>query len=229
MRAPAIYIPGGMPRSAERFIDRARGTARQPAEPRARFHGSDGRELKRPGIQGFACLTEKAFQHQGRLVYFEAAAFVDTLHDGRSKSLLFDHDASRQYGGTAGGLVFANTVRGLAFRMPIASTTDGRVIFDNVKDGQRACVSVGVSIEDFKTQTVGGHDVDVIARATLKEISLCRQGAVPETFATIVDLEDEEPDLWVAARAPRFAAMKTASNVDARVKRITEALARLKA
>jgi len=228
MRPPAIYAPGGRPRGAEEFFDRVRGGGRQASEPKARFHGSDGREIKRPGIQGFACLTEKAFEHQGRLVYFEAAAFVDTLHDAKNKALLFDHDPSRQYGDTASGLTFANTVRGLAFRMPVASTADGRSVFDNVKDGLRACVSVGVSIDDFETRNIDGYDVDVIARATLKEISLCRQGAVPETFASIVDLEDEEPDLWLAARAPRFAALKTASNVEARVKRVAEALAKLK-
>jgi HK97 family phage prohead protease len=220
-------VPGGRPRSVEDFYDRVRGGARELPKAETKFFGSDGRELKKPGIQGFACLTEKAFEHEGRLVYFEATAFVDSLHDGKHKALLFDHISSHQYGGTAVGLEFANTVRGLAFRMPVVDTTDGWTVFDNIRDGQRACVSVGVTIDEYATKTISGHAVDVIAKATLKEISLCKLGAVPETFATIVDLDEEDADLWIASRSPRFASMKTASNVKARVKRVADALAKL--
>ncbi|WP_165219541.1 HK97 family phage prohead protease [Affinirhizobium pseudoryzae] len=187
------------------------------------FKALDGKTLKRPAIEGFACLTETVFEHGDRLVFFRAGAFTGTVHAPTTKRLLFDHADARSYGSTASGLEFANTTRGLAFRMPLAGD-DGCAVYDAVTSGERACVSVGVRYSDFETQTIAGYKVDVINSADLIEISLCRQGAVPETFAALVDIADEPP-LWEAARSPAFATRKVVANVDARVRRITEALA----
>lgn len=219
MRPAAIVIPGARPRAAARFLGRE-----APLASSARtFEDSSGRELKQPAIQGFAAMFETAFEHEGRVVYFKSDAFVATLYDSQQRRLLLDHNGAKQVGSTASGLEFANTTRGLAFRIPLDGD-DGQIIHRNVIGGERACLSVGISIEEVETREIAGHVVDIVARASLAEISLVRQGAVPETFATIVDLANE-PDLWTAARQPAFARAKVVANVDARVRRIADALA----
>ncbi|WP_421580096.1 HK97 family phage prohead protease [Shinella sp. M31] len=217
MRPAPIIIPG-LPRASPRFQDR-----RPLPEARRTFRDSNGRELAQPAIQGFACLFETAFEHEGRLVYFKGDAFVATLHDGKVKRLLLDHSAGKQVGSTASGLEFSNTTRGLAFRHPLAGA-DGETIHRNVVDGTRACLSVGITLDEYETREVAGHLVDIVARASLSEVSLVKQGAVPETFASIVDLTNE-PDLWTAARQPAFARAKVVANVEARARRIIERLA----
>lgn len=211
-------------------IDLPTRAARLPMQAASRrkyeFKDADGRPMKRPGIEGFACLTETVFEHGGQLVFFSAGAFTNTVHATSNKLLLFDHSDARSYGSTASGLEFANTTRGLAFRMPLEGE-DGRLVHEAVTSGDRACVSVGCRYSDYETQTIAGYKVDVINSADLLEISLCKLGAVPETFATLVDLADEPP-LWEAARSPTFAARKVAANVDARIRRITDALNQLK-
>lgn len=216
MKPPRIEIPARAARLPLQAVSRRQHE----------FKDANGRTLKRPGIEGFACLTETAFQHDGRLVFFKAGAFTHSVHAPSNKLLLFDHADARSYGSTAAGLEFANTTRGLAFRMPLDGV-DGSTVYEAVTSGDRACVSVGCRYSDYETQIIAGRKVDVINSADLIEISLCRQGAVPETFATLVDLADEPP-LWEAARSPAFAARKVAANVDARVRRITDALNQLK-
>lgn len=216
MRPPRIDLPARAARLPMQAASRRRHE----------FKSADGRTLKRPGIEGFACLTETVFEHGGQLVFFKAGAFTNTVHSPATKRLLFDHADGRSYGSTASGLEFANTTRGLAFRMPLEGE-DGRLVHEAVTSGDRACVSVGCRYSDYETQTIAGYKVDVINSAELVEISLVSLGAVPETFATLVDLADEPP-LWEAARSPAFAGRKVAANVDARIRRIADALNQLK-
>jgi HK97 family phage prohead protease len=217
-----VAVPAAVRAMQARIDGRANGRAMK-ATPR--FLDSSGNVMKRPAIQGFACLFDTAFEHEGRIVVFEMGAFIDTLHDCKPKALLFNHDSTRQVGSTSSGLEFANTIRGMAFRYPLAGE-DGETIYRNVVDGERACLSVGIAIEDSKVKRIAGHDVEVISRARLDEISLVAEGAVPETFASIVDL-DSEPDLWTAARSPSFTMSKASANASARARRVASHLKRL--
>ncbi len=219
-----VVVPAAVNAMRQRIEGEPLAKAKAKAKPR--FLDSAGKEMKQPAIQGFACLYETAFVHGGRIVYFEAGAFIDTLYDGREKALLLNHDPKREVGSTASGLEFANTTRGLAFRYPLAGD-DGETIYHNVTDGKRACVSVGINIDSSTMKRVNGHEVEVIARARLDEASLVEEGAVPETFASIVDLVDE-PDLWTAARSLAFGRAKAAANAAARADRVVKALQALR-
>lgn len=66
-----------------------------------------------------------------------------------------------------------------------------------------------------------------ITKAALDEVSLVKQGAVPRTFATLVDLDEWDDSLWVAARTARFRTDAVVSNVGIAVARITERLKQL--
>lgn len=220
----SVTVPAAVDAMRKRGEGEPLANVKVKAKPR--FLDSAGNEMKRPAIQGFACLYETAFIHGGRIVYFEAGAFIDTLYDGREKALLLNHDPKREVGSTVSGLEFANTTRGLAFRYPLAGD-DGETIYQNVADGKRACVSVGINIDASTMKRVNGHDVEVISRARLDEASLVEEGAVPETFASIVDLVDE-PDLWTAARSTAFGRAKAAANAAARAERVVKALQSLR-
>ncbi|KUL93923.1 hypothetical protein DK26_19440 [Bosea sp. WAO] len=87
---------------------------------------------------------------------------------------------------------------------------------------------MGIKFIDYETITVSGHKVDVVSSARLEEISLVKEGAVPGTNATVVDLDNEDPWLWAAARSNSFVRDKLHSNIQAGVQRILEKLQRLK-
>ncbi|MDB5825743.1 MAG: hypothetical protein JWR21_4447 [Herminiimonas sp.] len=210
----------------------ARGSRYEASKP-ARFVGSDGRILKRPAVQGFAAIYQTTFQAKGHYVFLQAGCLDDSIYQP-GKLLLLDHSEQKQVGATSLGLEFANTsaanpVHGLAYRMPLdAANADSEMIFNTVSKLERPCVSIGISYDKAETIQVEGQDVEVVIKASLKEISLVREGAVPGTNASLVDLDDEEPWLWMAARSRRFVADKLIGNVEARAKRITDALRGLK-
>ncbi|CDZ60332.1 Hypothetical protein NGAL_HAMBI2605_09550 [Neorhizobium galegae bv. orientalis] len=234
MRPAAIHIAGGRPRSVEEFLSRSRSAPRQAApqpKPRAGFLSASGREIKRPAIQGFACLYNTVFQASGRIrIITGPFAFIETINESTPKQLLFDHDPRRQMGDTKSGLEFANCLTGLAFRMPLDGNTNATAIFDAVMSNERACVSVGMKMSEYETRkTDCGTEYDVCSKASLTEISLVPEGAVPRTYAKVVDLDDEPEMLWTACRSPSFATDQAVANVTARGQRIVDALARLKA
>jgi HK97 family phage prohead protease len=220
MMAP-ILVPGGRPAAAAAYARRFRG--RTPAC----FFGSDGRELKRPGIQGWACLYDKAFALKDMIRAIRPGAFIETLYDGKPKRLLFDHDDSRELGATATGLEFASCIHGLAFRMPLAGNDNAAEIYGAVSRNERACVSIGAEAVEYEMRKLpDGSEYQLISKCSVDEISLVSEGAVPNTYAAIVDLDDEDPDLWIAARSPAFGAAQAAANIGARAQRITDALAK---
>ncbi|WP_210168919.1 HK97 family phage prohead protease [Rhizobium sp. Root482] len=208
----------------------SRGQSRQPSIPKAKFFTASGREIKRPAIQGWACLYGQAFFASGRYRVMKAGAFIDTIYDCQSKRMLFDHNDSDVVGGTSSGLEFANSLDGLAFRMPLDRNARAAEIVDAVKSNSRACVSVGVElVENIVRKTTDGVEFDYCLKAKLTEISLVPEGAISGTYSAIVDLDDENPNLWLACRANAFATAKAVANTTARGQRIVDMLARLKA
>ncbi|WP_105419196.1 HK97 family phage prohead protease [Neorhizobium sp. T25_27] len=236
MRGPAIYVPGGRPRSVEDFLSRSRSGHRQAAPqptPRARFRDHSGKALDKPGIQGFAAIYDKAFRAGDRFVFLKAGCLWDSIYDGSKKRLLLDHNDAKDVGSTAYGLEFTETskhhpVNGLAFRMPLSEDNpDAELIYNTITRQERPCVSVGIKFTDFETITVDGNRVDVVAKAVLEELSLVTEGAVPGTNAVVVDLATEEPWLFMAARSNKFIGDKFSANVQARCQRLIDMLARL--
>lgn len=218
MRPPRIDVPA-----------RAARLPMQAASRRKHeFKAPDGSTLKRPGIQGFAAIHNTTFVASGRYVYFREGCFWDSIYDGSKKRLLLDHDDGKQVGSTDLGLEFASTtglsqVNGLAFRMPIdRDNPDSELIYDTITNLDRPCVSVGITIEEKQTIVVDGSNVDIILKAKIDEISLVKEGAVPGTNASVVDLEHEDPWLFFAARSSMFALDKGYANLTAGAHRLVE-------
>ncbi|ODT27157.1 MAG: hypothetical protein ABS54_06315 [Hyphomicrobium sp. SCN 65-11] len=227
---PAQYSPFRQKMGERKWAgSRRQQTPAAPAVARRRFISSGGRELARPAVQGWACLHDKAFYANDRFRVLRLGAFSETLKDGKRKPLIFDHDGRREYGDTDTGLEFASCLQGLAFRMPIRDDEAGRAIFDNVMSNKRPCVSIGADVIEKKIRWAKDIEFDDCARVDLREISLVPEGAVSNTFAAIVDLDDENPYLWAACRTSDFAAQATVANVSARATRLVERLEQLKA
>lgn len=231
MRPPSIIVSGGRPRSVEDFLHRARGGPGKPAKPtpRAKFLGSDGRELKRPGIQGWACFYGQAFFATDRYRVIKTGALAGTIFDAKPKQLLFDHDPDLEIGSTETGLVFATSTKGLAFRMPLDGNPNAAAIYEGVMGNTTSCVSIGADVREKEVRkTKDGVEYDYITLAGLREISLCEQGAVSNTYCRVVDLAEEEPDLWKASQSSKFQTDQAVANVSARGQRIADMLKSLR-
>ena len=223
MRPGGINI--GVPAAVRAMRDRVEGRGAKAAP---RFVDAAGKVIRRPGIQGFACLHGKAFHASGRFRVIESGAFISTIHDGKPKRLLFNHDDIQELGSTDTGLEFANCLTGLAFRMPLDGNVNAQKIYDAVTRNERPCVSIGAEVSEKTVKTADGIEYDLCAKVTVNEISLCEEGAVSGTYAKIVDLDDEEPMLWLACRSSTFASDKIVANCQATIKRILDKLQKLK-
>jgi phage head maturation protease len=218
-------VPGGLPHAALKFLDRVEGRQQvaAPAVARRRFLSSDNRELKRPGIQGFACLHDKAFFASGRWRAMKTGAFINTIFDGKPKQLLFEHNPKEVL--AESGIEFENCLDGLAFRMPLSASRRPFDIYDAVMDNSKPCLSIGGEVvEHTVIKPQDGVEWDYVSKASLSEISLCYEGAVSGTFAKIVDIDEEEPNLWLACRTTGFTTDKAVANVTARARRISDML-----
>lgn len=231
-----MTISIALPRAVASFRQRMSGndkSARQipsaPAVARKRFLSSDGREIVRPAVQGWACFHGRAFFANDRFRVVRAGGFANTLEDGKRKALLFDHDERLDFGGTDNGLEFAACAQGLAFRMPLNNDAAGRAIFDTVMSNERPCVSIGADVIEKKIRFAGSVEYDDCTRVALREISLVPEGAVANTYAAIVDLDQENPYLFLACRSASFATQAAVANVTARGSRLVDKLQRLRA
>ena len=201
------------------------------AAPRQTFRDASGKELRRPAIQGYACLYNVAFSASGKLRYMKSGAFINSICDSsKTKRLLFDHDDTQELGSTKNGLEFANCLKGLAFRMPLDGNANAGRIISAVNNNERACVSVGGEFTEYeKRHTDDGVEYLYCSQMRLDEISLVPEGAVTRTYCRVVDLDDEEPNLWLAARKATFETDQSVANLTARAKRLVDKLAKLKA
>jgi HK97 family phage prohead protease len=192
------------------------------------FRNYAGRRVNRPALQGYAALYDEPFWKDGRIVVFDRACFRSSINrEEHHKELWIDHDPGKVVGVT--GLEFANTLDGLAFRFPLDSdSATAGAIRDCLDDSKKACVSVGCRIEESNFTKSGSTDVEWVLKAKLEEVSLVKQGAVPETFVALVDLDDCEPDLWSEARSSRFRTEKIHANISAKVRRICDGLQSLR-
>ncbi|RVC45101.1 MAG: hypothetical protein E5V60_15170 [Mesorhizobium sp.] len=225
------------PRAVQRAIDMAArspytGRRSERSEPppkpkKPQILDASGKAMKRPVVQGWACLYDQAFAHGGRVVYIKSGAFISTIHNSSAKRLLLDHADGLEVGSTNTGLEFANALKGLAFRMPLNGNPNAELIANTVGTDQRACVSVGIKFQDFETREIHGEQVDIVSKAELLECSLVQYGAVADTYARICDLGDSDESLWSACRSNSFILDQHVANLRTRGRRIVDGLRKL--
>lgn len=232
MRPEPIVVPGaGKARATtERWF--ARSSPRQeraaPTKSNHVFRDSGGRKFNRPALQGYACLHGEPLFKDDECLVFELGCFTSSVHDTtQTKALLLDHDPQKVIGSE--GLEFANTIDGLAFRFPLDGVANGRDIQDCIDQSSKSCVSVGCYLQESDYRIVAGIKVRFVTKARIEEISLVKDGAVPKTFARLVDLDDVDQDLWVEARKPGFRVDMSTAAVLATLRRIREGVEALAA
>jgi HK97 family phage prohead protease len=210
----------------ERYMGRSR---RLPdSEDVPTFINADGSTNNQPGLQGVACLYDKPFTKDGRLVMFAYGAFGASIyHADVERKVLFDHNDSDIVGTAADGLVFANNTEGLLYRLPLADNPQAGRVKRMIESSRKACASVGCYITDSEIVEIDGQSVQRIIRADLFEVSLVPQGAVDGTTASLVNLRDEEPDLRDAARTLGFKVDKVISNIATSSLRVADGIKRL--
>lgn len=100
---------------------------RRPPVENVVFRNSDGSEKKRPALQGYACVYNVAFEKDGKIQIFVDGCFTESVAAiPHGKGLWLDHDPNRVVGTSDDGLVFEQTLDGLAFRFPLEGSARWR-------------------------------------------------------------------------------------------------------
>jgi hypothetical protein len=130
--------------------------------------------------------TPFPFPKKSRLVMFKPGSFGDLTQ--QTVSLCIDHELSNEIATTDDGLFLIDDDDSLQFRLDLERATNGYAVAHMCEHGYREAMSVHCDILESHSKTIAGHEVQVVSRARLKEISLCRNGAAgDDAFAMFVD------------------------------------------
>lgn len=237
MNRPAALAVPGLSAKARAARDRwfnmmDRGHRKEPTTPSTSkperpsvFSG-----LIRPALQGLACQYDTVFaDNEGRLLVLQSGSLTKSLHDGRPKRLLVDHDDTLEVGSSNAGLEFDNNgAFGLSMRFPLSNSAVHTRLAEFVRDGKRACLSIGGAITKAQTKTIAGHQVEFVEEFRLDEVSVCFQGANTPAFVELIDLDNEQASLAAAAREPGFRTKVAVNKAVATTRRIDQRLAEAK-
>ncbi|TIN94615.1 MAG: hypothetical protein E5Y03_31875 [Mesorhizobium sp.] len=192
-RAP-IVIPD-LERHAARAQTAVRLGARLPGGVSGLMLANHAESLMdKPAVRGFAATYGTPFYHKGVLTALMPGCFTASLASRGNVEFQLEHDDNIVFGSTATGLAFIDTPDGLAFEFPVPKSQAGAILLSMVASGDRPDISVSADILDSTTREIQGHDVRVVTKATLREISACRDGAIGESHVRLVDLA-EAPSL----------------------------------
>jgi HK97 family phage prohead protease len=180
MSMQRIDVPGA---------DRVMATSNRRQRELERFMSTRRQAETQRCIDGLATAYNRVHQHptKGHLEVMVEGCFAKSLASGRQIDFCLDHDRAITVGSTRAGLVLEDAADGLLFRLEVPANHVGAAAARMVEINQKASMSVGYRIVASETLNIGGHDVRFITEAELEEISLCRNGAVPNTFAMIAD------------------------------------------
>jgi phage head maturation protease len=136
-------------------------------------------------LDGQALMFNVPFNYKDTVVMFKPGAFgrIDDYPVG----FQIDHLPSSQVASTEDGLEIVVDDDAVKFRLHLDRAKRGSVIAKMCEVGNRDAISVGCDILDERTENIVGHDVRVISRARLSELSLVKMGAAPDAFAMVVD------------------------------------------
>jgi HK97 family phage prohead protease len=141
--------------------------------------------FKRPAIRGAAVVYGEMFEHEGELCAFVPGCFSAGLRSGKPVEFRADHAEPLTF---AGALRFDDNVEGLMFEFEPEQDERGAIVLSLCASGGRTDVSVGARHLEVTTRNIRGHDVRLITKADIAEISLCATGRVPNSHARVVDL-----------------------------------------
>lgn len=156
-RPSAIMVPGADRHRGMVAKWLARHRAVGPPEQSSSSSAPD-HDLQEPGLQGYACVYDRPFKKDGRILMFSHGCFAGSVVGGPAKSALFDHNDHDVIGTTADGLEFASTADGLAYRLPLKGNRRAAEVRRGIQSGTKGCASVGCVIhESEERESAGGH------------------------------------------------------------------------
>jgi HK97 family phage prohead protease len=194
MKSLSIVIP-----DLDRYAAKAHLAARMGATAPGGVHGimfanHAASLMERPAVRGFACTYNTVFTHKGVLTALLPGCFAACLASRSHVDMQLEHNDNTVFGSTDTGLAFTDCQEGLAFEFPVPKSQAGAILLSMVASGDRPDVSVSADIIESTTREFQGHDVRLVSKANLLEISVCRDGAIGKSHARIVDLA-EAPSL----------------------------------
>lgn len=147
-------------------------------------------DLAEPIVQGYATKFLKVHWHQQTRQYevFVTGCFATSLASGRPIRILASHEEIELIATTSDRLELLADDIGLAFRLRLRPDDErDMTIARDVALGDLAECSVGYTVNRERQIVDGSFSVRAIDDVDLKEISLVRAGAVPETRAVLVE------------------------------------------
>lgn len=230
IQSDLIELPAGLQRLRARrdgrwFAQRGGGrlSAREP------IVGYDGRTLREPALQGFACVYGQAVPkpRHNLFVVFEPGCFSATLAsraDGDRRRVLLDHDECQRVAGPSDGLELVDTGEGLAFRLLLADLPRGAEIAAMVRNNERRSLSVGVDFGETEEKVVASERVLLVKRAVLQEISLVGDPGVRDANLALVDIADWPGDFAAIAKSAGFASAHAVNRLARNMERTAQKL-----
>jgi HK97 family phage prohead protease len=141
-------------------------------------------------VQGYATRYFKCHLYKGRLEAFEPGCFGPSLTGKSAIRLQIEHDVKSLVCTTNDTLQLYADDDGLAFRALLPDTEVGFKVQQGLLDGSLTGMSVGYTLTDSKTIKLDSGEVELIKECDLREISICKNGCVPDAYATLIDIED---------------------------------------
>jgi HK97 family phage prohead protease len=142
--------------------------------------------VKDRAVDGQVLRFNIPFAYKDGIVMFEPDAFGDV--EDHCVAFCIDHELETAVASTDNGLQLIVDDDGIQFRLDLEQAANGYVVARLCEIGNREAMSVGCDLLEERTKNIAGHDVRVVSRARLREISLVKNGAAGENaFAFLVD------------------------------------------
>jgi HK97 family phage prohead protease len=188
----------------------------------------------RLAIEGPAILTgEPIGTKTGEILVLEKGCFDSFFASGETTEMWLSHNETEVIASTNSGLEFAVTDEGVFFRLALTNKRYASRIEQMVRSGKQACISVGITRTEERSEKVGEHAVTFISAADLRECSLVALGACTQAFARLVDL-NHAPPLKDSIKSMEFKIDSSVHNIKAqrdknavRIERLNERLGAL--
>ena len=145
-------------------------------------------------LEGFGVKYETPYIRNGIYNCILGGAFDDSIKRDRVRMLL-DHDDDLEFGCSQSNLILESSDYGLGFRVHLHKDDISKRVTALAESKTYLDCSIGFSFRksDSSTRVIGHHDVLLIHRATLLEISFLAAGQVEQTSASLVDADKCEP------------------------------------
>jgi HK97 family phage prohead protease len=185
---------GGLEYSDCGFVTAVNGRSVTPihrrSPPKHHRHSNVGKV-----IQGYGVKYDTLFFHDDKWRYIPSGAFDESLKSGKKVRMLLEHNDALEFGDSQTNLILHNDDYGVAFRCHFRDDEISGYAYDLASSAAYTECSIGFVCDpsDAETRLISKTKVQFIHRAELREISLLRAGACPQTNAAIKDADSCRP------------------------------------